>query len=272
MESSFDAAFQLTCGKQPLLISLPHDGTEIPPAIAARMQPWASAVADTDWHVGRFYQPLAQALGASLIRPRWSRYVIDLNRPADGKPLYPGRTETGLLPLVGFDGRALYLEGQQPDEAEQQGRVEAYWRPYHQALAAELTRLRQFHDRVLLWEGHSIRSVCPMFFEGTLSDFNLGTADGASASGQLLAKLCAELDQQDGYRWVANGRFKGGYITRQYGQPETGIHAVQMEMTQACYMDERPPFPWDAERAAPAQQVVAKLLEVALGWISESAG
>ena len=257
-------------GSSPVVLGFPHTGTHVPPEMFERLTPLGQTLSDTDRHVDRLYADLLP--GATTVRATFHRYVIDANRDPSGASLYPGQNTTGLCPLVGFDGRALYLEGQQPDEAEQQGRVEAYWRPYHQALAAELTRLRQFHDRVLLWEGHSIRSVCPMFFEGTLSDFNLGTADGASASGQLLAKLCAELDQQDGYRWVANGRFKGGYITRQYGQPETGIHAVQMEMTQACYMDERPPFPWDAERAAPAQQVVAKLLEVALGWISESAG
>ncbi len=263
------SAYTLHQGSQPLLISLPHDGTAIPPAIAERMQPWALQVADTDWHVGRFYQPLAVALGASLIRPHWSRYVVDLNRPADGAPLYPGRAETGLLPLTAFDGRALYRPTCEPDLSDQQARVEAYWQPYHGALAAEIERLRSQYGSVLLWEGHSIRSICPMFFEGRLSDFNLGTADGASAADGLLRKLTQRLDAVAGDRWVANGRFKGGFITRRYGNPSDGVHAVQMEMTQDSYMDEAPPFPWDAERAAATQQIVGDLLRVALAWVSE---
>lgn len=263
-----DRSYELHQGDQPLLISLPHDGTEIPHSIAQRMHQHALSVPDTDWHTGLFYLPLAKALGASVIRPRWSRYVVDLNRPADGKPLYPGRTETGLLPLVGFDEQPLYRPGQEPTQVEQAERVECYWRPYHQALTAELARLRQQHGRALLWEGHSIRSVCPMFFDGQLTDLNLGTADGHSAADELLANLMRVLGQQARFSAVANGRFKGGFITRHFGQPETGMHAVQLEMTQVSYMDEAPPFAWEPERAAPAQAVVLDLLRTALDWIS----
>jgi len=262
-----EGPYELLEGDQPLLISVPHDGTEIPSAIAQRMHRRARSVPDTDWHTGEFYSPLASALGASLIRPRWSRYVVDLNRPADGKPLYPGRAETGLLPLVGFDGEPLYLPGEEPGNAEQAERVDVYWRPYHQALADELARLAIKHPRVLLWEGHSIRSVCPMFFEGQLTDLNLGTADGNSADDELLAQLMQQLGLQQRFRAVANGRFKGGFITRHFGRPANGVHAVQLEMTQVSYMNESPPFAWEPERAAAAQATVGRMLETALGWI-----
>src|SRR6185503_9857186 len=134
----------------PLLISLPHDGSFIPESIAARLHPSARRAPDTDWHVGRLYQPLAQALGASVIRPRLSRYVVDLNRPADGHALYPGQRETGLVSTIGFDGVPLYLDGQAPDAAEVQQRVNDYWRPYHQALAQEIARLLDTHGRVVV--------------------------------------------------------------------------------------------------------------------------
>src|SRR5690242_17225175 len=151
----------LTRGTAPLLISLPHDGSTIPADIAGRMTPQARRSLDTDWHVGRLYAPLAEALGASVLRPSLSRYVVDLNRPADGHALYPGRRETGLVSTIGFDGAPLYVTGGEPDADEVARRVAQYWQPYHDALSDELARLVREHGRVVLWEGHSIRSRVP---------------------------------------------------------------------------------------------------------------
>jgi N-formylglutamate deformylase len=254
--------FRLDQGSAPLLISLPHDGSYIPDDIAARMHPAARRSPDTDWHVARLYAPLAQALGASLLRPVASRYVVDLNRPADGHALYPGRRETGLVSTIGFDGEPLYREGE-PDAAEVQRRVNAFWRPYHAALQQELARLRGQHGRVVLWEGHSIRSRVPMLFEGRLPDLNLGTADGASCSPALQQRLETVLRAQDRFDFVVNGRFKGGYITRQYGRPDEGIDAVQLEMTQQNYMDEES-FAWDDARAAVLREAIGPLLRACL--------
>ena len=250
--------FHLDQGTAPLLISLPHDGSYIPADIAARMHPAARRSPDTDWHVTRLYAPLAQALGASLLRPLASRYVVDLNRPADGHALYPGRRETGLVSTVGFDGEPLYREGE-PDEPEVQRRVNEYWRPYHAALQQELARLHALHGRVVLWEGHSIRSRVPMLFDGRLPDLNLGTADGASCSPSLQQRLEDVLRAQDRFDFVVNGRFKGGYITRQYGRPDEGVDAVQLEMTQCNYMDETS-FAWDEGKAAVLRGAIEPLL------------
>ncbi|MGA0585794.1 N-formylglutamate deformylase [Dyella sp. KRB-257] len=228
----------LTRGRAPLLISLPHDGSAIPADIAARMTPQARRSLDTDWHVGRLYAPLAEALGASVLRPSLSRYVVDLNRPADGHALYPGQRETGLVPTVGFDGAPLYVAGGEPDAGEVACRVAHYWQPYHDALSDELARLVREHGHAVLWEGHSIRSRVPMLFDGRLPDFNLGTADGASCGAPLQARLDAVLHGQDGYSHVVNGRFKGGYITRHYGRPADNLQAVQLELAQCTYMDE----------------------------------
>ena len=246
-------------GTAPLLISLPHDGSHIPGDIAARMRPDARRSVDTDWHVGRLYEPLAKAMGASVIRPVASRYVVDLNRPADGHALYPGKRETGLVSTIGFDGEPLYLDGGEPTAEEMQRRVNAYWRPYHEALSQELDRLRAEHGRVVLWDGHSIRSHVPMLFEGRLPDFNLGTADGASCSPALQQKLAGVLETQSDYSFAVNGRFKGGYITRHYGQPDKGVQAVQLELSQLNYMDEDS-FAYAEDRAAQVQAVIARLL------------
>lgn len=255
--------FTLTRGSAPLLISLPHDGTWLPDDLAARMQPRARRVPDTDWHVARLYEPLAQELRASVIKPVASRYVIDLNRPADGHALYPGRRETGLVPTIGFDGEPLYLDGKAPDADDLQRRVETWWRPYHEALAAELERLKAQHGRVVLWDGHSIRSRVPMLFEGRLPDFNLGTADGVSCGADLQWRLTNMLEAQRDYDFVINGRFKGGYITRQYGRPAEGVQAVQLELAQCQYMDEEN-FAWDDAKATRVQGTILTLLRSCL--------
>lgn len=253
--------FTLHRGTAPLLLSLPHDGSEIPPNLAARMTPGAARAPDTDWHVARLYE-FAGELGASVLVPRFSRYVVDLNRPPDDTSLYPGQNTTGLCPAVRFSGEPVYREGTEPDAAEVQARVETYWRPYHQALRSELARLRAEHGRVVLWEGHSIRGEVPFLFEGRLPDLNLGTADGASCTPGLQARLEAVLAGQQDYDWVANGRFKGGYITRHYGNPAEGVQAVQMETSQRTYMDEAS-GEYDPGRAAQLQPLLRRLLEEA---------
>lgn len=260
-------SFTLHGGSAPLLVSLPHDGTAIPEAIAARMTPQALRVPDTDWHVGLLYA-FAKDLGASVITPRWSRYVVDLNRPPDGHALYPGRSETGLVPFNTFAGERVYQSGAEPDAEEIGAREESWWRPYHEALKGELRRLHDTHGHVVLWDGHSIRSRVPVFFDGQLPDFNLGTANGASCSPALQARLERVLAQRAGassaYSHIVNGRFKGGHITRHYGKPEEAVEAVQLELAQAAYMDEDS-FEYQPDRAAGVQQLMRALLLECLG-------
>lgn len=254
--------FTLHRGTAPLLVSVPHDGTFVPDEIAARLTPEARQVPDTDWHIARLYA-FARELGASMIVPTHSRYVVDLNRSEDDVSLYPGQNTTGLCPVVRFSEEPVYLEGQEPTPDEIAERVELYWRPYHQALRAELERLRGLHGRVVLWEGHSIRGELPFLFEGRLPDMNLGTAGGASCSPALQQRLESVLAGQDDYDFVVNGRFKGGHITRYYGDPANGIDAVQMETSQRAYMDERS-FKYLPEKAEVAQDLLRRLLQATL--------
>ena len=254
--------FTLHRGTAPLLVSLPHDGTLVPDDIAARLTPAARGVPDTDWHIARLYD-FARGLGASMIVPTHSRYVVDLNRSEDDVSLYPGQNTTGLCPVVRFSGEPVYLEGQEPTPDEIAERVERYWRPYHDALRTELGRIRAGHGRAVLWEGHSIRGELPFLFEGRLPDLNLGTAGGASCSPAMQQRLEVVLAGQQDYDFVVNGRFKGGHITRRYGDPANGVEAVQLETSQRVYMDEDS-FQYLPDKAKAAQAVTRRLLQAAL--------
>ncbi|MBN3776697.1 N-formylglutamate deformylase [Burkholderia sp. Ac-20345] len=257
-----DAVFDFHQGELPLLISIPHLGTDIPPQVRNQLTGVAEHVADTDWHLDRLYA-FAKHAGASMLGARVSRYVIDLNRPASGESLYPGQTTTGLCPTETFRGEPLYASGAAPDAAEIARRLDAYWQPYHARLRAELDRLKAAHGAVLLWEAHSIASVLPRLFDGKLPDLNLGTNSGASCDARILDAVTGTLDRQP-FTWVANGRFKGGYITREYGRPAEGVHAIQLEMCQSTYMDETPPFDYRADRAEQVGPVVARMVRAAV--------
>ena len=260
-----NAIYRLHRGTTPLLLSLPHTGTLIPEAIAARLQPRALQCEDTDWFLERLYD-FAAALGASVIAPSHSRYVVDLNRPSDNQPMYAGANNTELCPTRFFSGDALYRDAQAPGEAEVRERVATYWQPYHDALRDELARLRAAHGHALLWDGHSIKSELPWLFDGRLPDLNLGTANGASCAPSLREALAAVLGAQSEFTVAIDGRFKGGHITRHYGRPQDGVHAVQLEQCWSSYMRETPPFEWDAPRAARVQPLLRRLLQAMLDW------
>lgn len=252
-------------GDLPLLVSMPHVGTHVPPEIAARFTPAARPLPDTDWHVDRLYDFLDD-LDATVIAATHSRYVVDLNRPPDNRPLYPGASNTGLCPVSTFDDEPIYAEGE-PDAAEIDERRKTYWRPYHERLSAALEALRTRHGVVVLWDAHSIRSRVPRFFDGRLPDLNIGTADGASAAPALTERIAAAAAEISDYSSIVNGRFKGGYITRAYGAPKTGAHAVQLELSQITYMDEDPPYGFRDDLAARVRPVLRRLLTAACDWV-----
>ncbi|HYD71430.1 N-formylglutamate deformylase [Azospirillum sp.] len=262
--------FRFQPGETPVLLSIPHVGTAIPPDIAGTMTDTALAVPDTDWHVDRLYH-FAPALGVGFMKATLSRYVVDLNRDPAGAALYQGADNTELCPLTTFDREPVYKQGQEPDEAEVRRRIDLYWRPYHEQLRAELEVLRDRFGVAVLFEAHSIRSEVPRFFPGRLTDFNVGTADGASAAPALPSRLMNVLSVTDKFTSVLNGRFKGGYITRAYGRPADGIHAVQLELTQSTYMDEAPPFRFRDDLAMQVRPTIERLMSLVVEWAWENA-
>ena len=256
-------SFTLHGGTSALLVSMPHIGTDIPPELQDAYVPRALAVEDTDWHLERLYSFLSE-LGASVLMPRYSRYVIDLNRPPDDAPMYPGASNTELCPTRFFTGDALYQPGCEPAPVERARRREAYWLPYHTALAAELQRIKAIHGYALLWDAHSIRSHIPWLFEGTLPGLNVGTAGGASADPSVASAVEQACALASDVTHVLNGRFKGGYITRHYGVPQEQVHAVQLEMCQYLYMREALPFDYDEKKARAVQPLLKTMLSQAL--------
>lgn len=256
-------SFSLHQGTAPLLVSMPHTGTDIPAQLQGDYADRALGLEDTDWHLQRLYDFLP-AMGASVITPRYSRYVIDLNRPPDDAPMYPGASNTELCPTHFFNGDTLYKAGRAPDPAERLRRRESYWQPYHAALAGELARLQAQHGFALLWDAHSIRSEIPWLFEGRLPDLNIGTASGAAAHPSITDAAAAACAGVPGVSSIVNGRFKGGYITRQYGRPDEDVHAVQLEKCQSLYMQEVAPFAYDESLAAKIQPVLENMVRASL--------
>ena len=256
-------AYRYRRGSSPLIVSMPHAGTFVPRSVGRSLADCAAQRSDTDWHIPRLYDFLGE-LDATVIEASYSRYVVDVNRPPDGANLYPGRDTPRLCPIDTFDRRALYRSGE-PSAAEVARRVVAIWKPYHDRLAREVERVRAANRAAIVWDAHSIVSVAPRLFDGRLADFNLGTADGASCDRALAAQLVAALRRHAPRTSVLDGRFKGGYITRHYGAPGASVHAIQMEMAQACYMDETSPYTFRAARAAPIRSILREQLEIEIG-------
>ncbi|WP_340110579.1 N-formylglutamate deformylase [Pikeienuella sp. HZG-20] len=237
---------EVTRGDGPIVLGLPHTGLWLPDDALERLNDRGRALADADWRIDELYAALAP--GLTTVRATFHRYLIDANRDPGGASLYPGQNTTGLCPTTDFDGEPIYQDGAEPDAAEIARRRETWHAPYHAALQAELDRVRARHGAAILYDCHSIRSWIPFLFEGRLPDFNIGTNSGASCAPEVEAAVVSVCGAAEGYTMVANGRFKGGWTTRHYGRPETGVHAIQMELAQSTYLAAEAP-PWTCSEA-----------------------
>ncbi len=249
----------------PVLLSIPHTGVEVPPDVwegFADGEP--KLLPDTDWHLHRLWD-FAPALGIRVVHARFHRYVVDLNRSTDRAPLYPGRNETGLVPMSTFAETPIYRNGHEPDEFEVHTRVARYWEPYHVELESQLQRLRDKHGYAVLFDAHSIRSEVPRFFEGRLPDLMLGDVSGASAAPDL-ASAVREALRGGIFTEQSNDPFRGGFITRKFGKPDSGMHALQLEMCHRLYMNEDPPFDYRDDLAAKVRPVLEAALRACVAW------
>lgn len=244
-------------GSGPVILGQPHTGIYLPEAVRARLNEVGRALADTDWHVDRLYEGLLA--DATIVRADFHRYAIDANRDPSGQSLYPGQNTTGLVPLVSFDGKPIW--DRPPSEEEIDARRVEFHAPYHAALEAEIDRVRAAHGIAVLYDCHSIRSEIPYLFEGRLPDLNIGDNDGTACAPALTRAVAEICERASGFTSVVNGRFRGGWTTRHYGRPEAGVHAIQMEIAQACYLEaEEPPFDYSQEKAARLREVLAEIM------------
>lgn len=258
---------EISRGGSPLVLGLPHTGTELPDDCAARLNSLGQGIEDTDWHIHELYSGLVDDL--TSVRTTAHRYVIDVNRDPSGVSLYPGQNTTALCPVTDFEGRSIYLEGQAPDQAEISRRRESYHAPYHAALTAELDRVRDLHGFAILYDCHSIRSRIPFLFDGGLADFNIGTNEGTTCDSSIEAAVRDICGQAGNYTSVTNGRFKGGWTTRHYGRPSEGVHAIQMELAQSTYMLETAPWTYAERSAGRLRPHLEKILETLSDWRSQ---
>ncbi len=247
-------------GSSPIILAFPHTGTEVPADIKARLNDNGRLLADTDWHIHRLYAGLLA--DATTVRATFHRYVIDANRDPEGGSLYPGQNTTGLVPLTDFDGTPIWVAGEEPSGDDVAARIGGFHAPYHAALATEIERVRSIHGVAVLYDCHSIRSRIPFLFDGVLPDFNIGTDGGKTCDAALEAAVVELAAKAAGYTSVLNGRFRGGWTTRHYGRPETGVHALQMELAQSTHLaQEIPPFSYDGTKAAALRLHLQRILE-----------
>lgn len=252
--------FHVTQGTSPVILAFPHTGTDVPPAIWGRLNDNGKLLADTDWHIHDLYAGLLP--DATTVRATFHRYVIDANRDPAGVSLYPGQNTTGLIPETDFDGLPIWREGQAPKDADIADRLAHFHAPYHAALKAEIERVKALHGVAVLYDCHSIRSTIPFLFEGRLPDFNIGTDMGRTCDPAIEAAAAGIVAETSGYTSIVNGRFKGGWTTRHYGRPETGVHAIQMELAQISHLaSEAPPFAYAPEKAEPLRVHLKDILE-----------
>ncbi len=262
MREGVTDCFEFVAGESPLLISIPHDGRALPPAIEKRMTSRGREIPDTDWHVARLYD-FARNLGASVISANYSRYVVDLNRSSADEALYDGWVATGLCPERTFHGEDIYLPGASVSTDEKEDRITHYWRPYHDKIESSLREIKSRYGYALLWDAHSIPSNVPQLFDGELPQLNFGTNDGRGCPIDVIEPLIAEAQTGGDYSVVLNGRFKGGYITRHYGDPANGVTAIQLELAQRCYMSEES-LDFDDELASKLRELLSNLLQTYL--------
>jgi N-formylglutamate amidohydrolase len=203
-----------------------------------------------------------------MIYATYSRWVIDLNRDPQSKPLYTdGRIITATCPTTTFLGEPIYQDERlEVGVEEMRRRVELYYNPYHLKIQELLNDLKKEFGKVLLWDCHSIRQEVPTIHKEKFPDLILGDADGTSASPGLIEGAISILESKK-YSFSHNDPFKGGYITRHFGIPAENQHALQLEMTKVNYMDDRE-NKYDSPRANEMRNVLKATLSNLMGQLT----
>lgn len=222
----------------PILLSVPHCGTDFPDELKDDFKPeLAKSPDDTDYYVHDLYN-FCSEMGITIIHAKYSRWVIDLNRDPESKALYnDGRIITALCPNTNFFGDSIYVsQDKEPNHNEVQRRLNTYYWPYYKEIENQLAQLKSQFGKALLWDAHSIRRFVPTIRKENFPDLILGNNDGLTAD-QSLIDIALDNLGKDKYGLNHNTPFKGGHITRYFGNPSNNIHALQLEMSKDLYMN-----------------------------------
>ncbi len=223
----------------PIILSVPHCGTDFPDEIRNDYVPeMMAAPDDTDWFVHQLYN-FATELGITIIHAKYSRWAIDLNRDPESAPLYDdGRIITGLTTTTDFFGKSIYISDDRiPDQKEVERRLTEYYWPYYNKIQDLLDERLATFGKALLWDAHSIRHFVPTIRKEIFPDMILGNNDETTAHPELIETALHGLTSGK-FGVNHNTPFKGGHITRYFGKPEQNIHALQLEMNKILYMDD----------------------------------
>ncbi len=245
----------------PIVISVPHAGTQFPEELAGLYKKRMRKILDdTDWFVHRLYE-FAPAMGITLVKANLSRWVIDLNRDPESAPLYDdGRLITSVTPHTDFFGNNIYKSKKhEPGKKEVAKRLKKYYWPYYERLSVLLEERKKEFGKVLLWDAHSIRHRVSTIQNDPFPDMILGNNDEKTAQPQLI-KIALESLRSGDYEVAHNHPFKGGHITRYFGDPENQIHTLQLEMNKILYMDDNE-ITYNKARAARVQGLLKSCME-----------
>ncbi|WP_300032082.1 N-formylglutamate deformylase [uncultured Roseobacter sp.] len=254
---------EMISGDSPLIMCLPHTGTDIPPLYWKRLNDNGQMLRDTDWHLDRLCKGLAPQ--ATVVRARFSRYLSDVNRDPDGQPPYPDKLNSNLIPYADQDGVPIW--DTPPMLREISALRAAFFVPYHAALQGQIARVQSRFGHAVICDCHSVRSRIPHRSDGQMPDLNIGTRGGTACDQRLSARVAAICQTTSQYTTAFDGRFQGEWVTRRYGRPARGVHLIQIEIAQDNYLaEEAEPWEYDEVKAEPLREVLRSVLNEMSDW------
>ncbi|EAV43452.1 formiminoglutamase protein [Stappia aggregata IAM 12614] len=257
-------------GQSPLIVCLPHSGTDIPNAVEKRLNATGRLQADLAWRLERVFDFHGE-LNATVLRSSISRYVIDLDRDPKTPVSAANDPARALCPATTLDGKRIYQEGEEPGPTEIEQRSLLFYTPFHKALRHQIDRLLRSHGKVIVLDCQSMRSHIKGVTDNGLPIVSIGTAGGTSCDPDLRNVLVGSFKGLEGFTVSVDEQIKGGFITQTFGRPERGLHAMTLLLAQRSYLrHESPPFEPDKARMARLKVVLQDALTRLVDWTSIS--
>ncbi|NVK34247.1 MAG: N-formylglutamate amidohydrolase [Rhodobacteraceae bacterium] len=258
-------------GQAPLVICLPHSGTDIPPVVASRLSANGSLQTDIAWLLPKIFE-LPENLDVTIISSSISRYVIDVD-----KSLYPVGEEQAschaLCPLTTYDTKRIYAQGEEPGAVEIEQRQLLFYKPFYNAVERELARLRKIYDRIVMLNCSSIQSQFRGPHEDEIPLINIETDNGDACDEALPEIIAGSFEQLADYSVSVDKFVTGGELLRRFAAPGIGVHGASVTVAQRAYLaQEAPPFQLDPAKAPALTDAMAAMACNIQGWLSGGLG